>query len=366
VVGAAAVKERALLVGLLQSIRESKLRPGARLPVERDQMVEFGVSRTTVRRALLRLEEAGLIERRQGSGTYLKVHPTEAMVKQIIGSDDRLSRVGRRLVTQRAHRIAVLHDHAPTDPVFKNILAGVLAYSEKRGHSISVGPSRPPWKGESPSDFAAEVYKPNADGVILAATFRPRDQQLLLRIPVPYVLLTDQPAPNALGLDIYAACRQGIAELMNLGHRHIAVIEKHNPNKRAALGHVCDYLREEWSLPGLAYAFGENPLDEVLAAENRPQGLLVKDDVYCRNACAQLAARGLVIGRDIDVITFANRGLDAGLPPAVGRIEFDLEELGRLAAQSIERRLNENGPGSPPVRVGGRYFAPKSMSVSNT
>ncbi|GAA4771043.1 FadR/GntR family transcriptional regulator [Microbacterium gilvum] len=45
------------------------LAPGARIPPERALAVELGVSRTALREALTRLQSAGLVERRQGSGT---------------------------------------------------------------------------------------------------------------------------------------------------------------------------------------------------------------------------------------------------------------------------------------------------------
>src|SRR5918995_4274063 len=53
-------------------------RPGDRLPPELELAAMLGVSRGTLRTALDRLEEAGEITRRQGSGTYVgrPVRPT--------------------------------------------------------------------------------------------------------------------------------------------------------------------------------------------------------------------------------------------------------------------------------------------------
>ena len=46
--------------------------PGARLPPERDLAVQFGVSRPSVREALIALEVEGLVEVRVGSGIYVR------------------------------------------------------------------------------------------------------------------------------------------------------------------------------------------------------------------------------------------------------------------------------------------------------
>ena len=56
-------------------------RPGDRLPPELELAGMLGVSRGTLRTALDRLEEAGEITRRQGSGTYVgqAVRPFSSM-----------------------------------------------------------------------------------------------------------------------------------------------------------------------------------------------------------------------------------------------------------------------------------------------
>jgi GntR family transcriptional regulator, hexuronate regulon transcriptional repressor len=49
--------------------------PGARLPSERELAEEFGVSRPTVREAMLALELRGMVEARHGSGVYVTDDP---------------------------------------------------------------------------------------------------------------------------------------------------------------------------------------------------------------------------------------------------------------------------------------------------
>lgn len=55
-----------------QSIADGRHQPGQRLASERDLAEEFGVSRPTVRRAVIALEMRGLLEARQGSGVYVR------------------------------------------------------------------------------------------------------------------------------------------------------------------------------------------------------------------------------------------------------------------------------------------------------
>lgn len=56
---------------LEQRIQEERYKAGARLPSEDELCREFGVSRMTIRQAVGRLVENGLVRRRRGSGTYV-------------------------------------------------------------------------------------------------------------------------------------------------------------------------------------------------------------------------------------------------------------------------------------------------------
>ena len=51
---------------------KGELKPGSKLPPERDLAVHLGVSRPSLREALNKLESQGFIEQIQGDGTYIK------------------------------------------------------------------------------------------------------------------------------------------------------------------------------------------------------------------------------------------------------------------------------------------------------
>jgi len=56
-------------------IERKELRPGDRLPAERDLATRVGVSRPTVRMGLHKLAAMGCVESRHGSGTYIPAGP---------------------------------------------------------------------------------------------------------------------------------------------------------------------------------------------------------------------------------------------------------------------------------------------------
>jgi GntR family transcriptional regulator len=93
---------------LEHEIAAGRLEPGARLPSESYLCQRFGLSRTTVRQALARLEQRGLIEKLKGQGTFVHAGPPGLWLLQ--SSDgffqDEVDRHGRTVTSQilRAER----------------------------------------------------------------------------------------------------------------------------------------------------------------------------------------------------------------------------------------------------------------------
>lgn len=62
---------------LVEELASGRYPPGSRLPAERELAAHFGVSRPTVREAIIALEVQGLVEVRVGSGAYVLRLPGE-------------------------------------------------------------------------------------------------------------------------------------------------------------------------------------------------------------------------------------------------------------------------------------------------
>ena len=94
------------------AIRSGRLRPGDRLPPERDLTERFGVSRMSVRDALRILEAGGLIEIRVGArgGAYVKA-PGSTVVGEGIANMLMLSSVSPEEVTElrRILEVGLVH-----------------------------------------------------------------------------------------------------------------------------------------------------------------------------------------------------------------------------------------------------------------
>lgn len=95
-------------------ITEGRLKPGDKLPPERELAETFGVSRTSVRDAIRVLELMGLVEPRQGEGTVVRdltpdslVHPLTSLLVRNRGLLAELLDVRKMIEPSLAARAAV-------------------------------------------------------------------------------------------------------------------------------------------------------------------------------------------------------------------------------------------------------------------
>ena len=79
------------VVGQIQGfVRQGILKPGDRLPSEREMAERLKVSRSSIREAIRTMELQGLVESRPGAGTYIRAESLDALISIISSSVDRI------------------------------------------------------------------------------------------------------------------------------------------------------------------------------------------------------------------------------------------------------------------------------------
>jgi GntR family transcriptional regulator len=141
---------------------------GGRLPSELELSGEFGVSRPTIREAITRLVEDGLLTRRHGVGTFINAGPVTGLRSWPYEKSTFLQLIRRaghepaqqvlRCVIEPLGPIAKIFDLKPTD---SSLSMDKLFYSDDRPvifcrNIIPLALVLPEWRGEIVIDYSCE------------------------------------------------------------------------------------------------------------------------------------------------------------------------------------------------------------------
>jgi GntR family transcriptional regulator of arabinose operon len=215
-------KHRQVYAALRRDIQSGDLKRGDRLPSEAELVRKFGASRITVGRAVRDLQLAGLVERRVGSGTYVKApHTTGGLSFGLL-----------------------IPDLGETD-IFEPICQGMMASPLAREHALVWG--SPNGAGTSKEDRAWQLCRQYIDRRVSGVFFAPleltahaddvnhRVAQGLDAARIPIVLLdrTVLPYPHRgrhdlVGIDNRRAGYVITEHLLQLGSRRIAFVGRPN------------------------------------------------------------------------------------------------------------------------------------------
>ncbi len=116
---------------LRQYIRDAQLKPGDRVPTERELAAQLAVSRGSVRQAIVSLQVQGLIEVRHGDGMYvLRPNAQLEPVTQLLERRRRLPEILEARATLETS-LASLAAERRTDKDLENIWAGIHQMEEE-------------------------------------------------------------------------------------------------------------------------------------------------------------------------------------------------------------------------------------------
>ncbi len=120
---------------LITLIRRGEFRPGSRLPAERDLARQLGVSRPSVREALIALEVEGYVEVRVGAGVYVKTRDGAASARAALPPDSGPFELiqARRVVESEC---AALAARRATPAQLRQLRAALNAMSRDRRRNV--------------------------------------------------------------------------------------------------------------------------------------------------------------------------------------------------------------------------------------
>jgi DNA-binding LacI/PurR family transcriptional regulator len=321
---------------LHREIRAGRIGRGGRLPSEAELVKRFGASRITVGRAMRDLQLAGIVERRAGSGTYVRAPE---------------SRPGGRSFGM------LIPDLGETE-IFDAICQGMMAAPQTRPHALVWG-----WTGgESREAAALELCRQyidlKVDGVFFAPLeFTPGRHEVNRRIAhafdearIPLVLLDRpvQPYPHRghhdlVGIDNRRAGFLAAAHLLGLGCRRLSFVAL--PNAAATVDAREAGYREAAHARGAASTDahrlkpGDQAMVRALMSASRPEGIVCANDRTAALLMQALLAEGYAIPADVRLVGVDDLEYAGLLPVPLTTVRQPAQQIGAAAIAAMLDRM---------------------------
>lgn len=322
---------------LREKIESGEIGPGQRLPSEHALSHQFGISRQTVRHGIGILENEAILERRQGSGTY---------VRQAKAQGD-----------ARAHSIAVISTYID-DYIFPATIRGIERVLSQNGYAMQLVITHN--RVENEARALAALAQQRVAGVMAepAQSGLPNPNlplyQKLQAAGVP-VLFFNARYPHTpfpcVALDDERVGRLATEYLLAQGHRRIAGFFKSDDTQ----GHLrymgyCKALMARDLLDShnlFWYDTGDIPalFQKMQPIAERVSGCTAAvcyNDIVAEKLMAHLHRQGLSLPRDMSIVSVDNSALAERSEPPLTSINHPKEALGRTAAENMMRLLQDS------------------------
>ncbi|MEM5948214.1 GntR family transcriptional regulator [Spirochaetia bacterium 38H-sp] len=346
---------------IIKLIKQKGLTPGDSIPTEAELSELFAVSRNTVRLAVDELVYAELLERRQGSGTYIVEKKTQ---------DNESGRL-----------IGVVH-HSITDNIYPHVIRGIDESLHNQGYSMVLSTSNRDKKREIIN--IKRLLKERIKGLILepyaSASISASDElvKIITDASIPVVLIhCELPflSLSSVNIDDWKTGYQAASYLIERGHKHIGCIYKKNTQagterfkgflqaiKDNGLKENPDYYasfleKDEHGNPGASLAL------QMASLSSPPTAIFFYNDETAIKGIMALIKKGIRIPEDISVIGHDDLPQSAITNPPLTTFSHPKDILGRWAADLVIQEIND--PFSIPKAIRARSTLIERKSVKN-
>jgi DNA-binding LacI/PurR family transcriptional regulator len=343
------------------------LGPGGKLPTVRELCGQLGVTRVTLGGALDQLEASGVITRRRGSGIYVDPRIAQKCIGLVFGAN--------------VFELGV-------SPFYRMLLEHCRRRAEGKQFRFSFYVDLLNGAGDLSThhDLEEDIRQGRVHGLFFTWRRDEKEELWVREQGIPVVkfspqLLIDATARRrgVVAVDYLELIRLGVQGLAKDGSRRIGLItpfgylRPHDADLREFRMAMREHgltCREEWIWENredrsVGAGGGETREEQGYRAVRsllekvpgeRPDGVLVLDDMLTRGVLAGLARLGLQPGRDIRIASQANAGSPAlqGSDNSLTLIEFDPDEIIDAMFSMIERWMDGAEPPEQGVLIGPR------------
>lgn len=324
---------------LVNYIKKNNYRKDDRLPTGKEIAETLGVSRITVQRALTELQEAGIIYRVQGSGTFLAKE---------IGQEES---GGVKIIP-----MVVSHDGVSTRSF--EMIQGAEAYFSEQNCYLTVHNSY--GSTEQEVEIVERLLADSFRSLLVFPVSSMKNRSYyyrLIRDGVNIVFLDHAPNDincNLVESDNVSGGYQATEHLIGQGHRRIGVVcpddmrdyssfseryagyrfalKQHGIEKKEEYVAVC---RDSGEIPGA--------VEKLLGEKERPTAVFVFNGLAAVEVANEVRRQGYRVPEDVAVIGFDNlEELCLGQPVPLSSVDQDFYRIGYTAAKLLHEIMREN------------------------
>ncbi len=332
-------KYQRVLTRLEEDVLSGKYKAGQRLPSEAALVRQFQVSRITVGRAIRELGSKGLVERRVGSGTYVRAEKTAGLLFGLL-----------------------IPDLGETE-IFEPICRGMAGAPAASAHALLWGNTtwRSASKGEQAWQLCRQYISRNAAGVFFAPLeLTPESEKVNLGIlaaledaGIPVVLLDREVAQyprrgkhDLVGIDNHRAGFVITEHLLQLGCRRFGFVSY--PNSASTVPRRISGFREALSVYGappesaVVQRLDPSQATEVrqLVESFRPDAIVCANDRTAGLLMHSLIGLGYRIPDDMRIVGFDDVKYARLLPIPLTTIHQPCRNIGEAAMAAMLERVS--------------------------
>ena len=321
---------------LIDAIRGGEYAPGQRLPSESALVKQFGASRPTVNRALRELQLTGLIDRRAGSGSYVRAE-----------------------AARRGHVFGLLIPELGRTEIFEPICRGMADAQHGSQHALLWGTSLADQENveEQASQACQQLVASQVTGVFFAPleltpekdVINRRIADTLDRARIPIVLLDRDLVPyperspyDLVGIDNRRAGYAITAHLLARGCRRLVFVGRPRsaPTVDARIGGYREAMGDA-GLPPLVCRIDPDHRAAVkqMLARPRPDGFVCANDFTAAQLLRTLGLLDVAVPGDVRLAGVDDVKYASLLSVPLTTIHQPCAEIGMTAVGAMLERL---------------------------
>lgn len=316
-----------------EKILKGDLKSGLKMPTTEEMANEWGTNVRTMHLALSQLVKEGLLTRVPRRGTFVRAR------------EKYLTHVGI-YVNQELSM-------SPVCRFYQEIITNLGERMERLDirHSLWID-TRPRCKASEPWEKLHLAARQQDIQGAIAVSSTALNRDWLTRLPIPIAHLGGSELSTDVMLDSDQFFTLSLQRLKDKGCKTAGIIGGISPEKLETFLHIAKEqdieVRDEWTRtppsfiePNLREQWGYEQFLAFWSLENRPEGLIVFEDIIARGVITAVLVRQVDVPGELKLVLHRNTEIPLLCPVAASFVESSCAEVAEALLQQLQREFRK-------------------------